>query len=211
MHLRQGPRSGGTAFNFFHHHVGSAPGVFRLPLAQVGARLATSRVLLVPQSVVLPQLTEGAVHVTWDAVADQFPADVLAVPAAEVTQRIANGSLVLPLDEIMGQLPPDLFAAFMMRGPLEVPGIEGFPAPFKPIGHEEPAATVAAPPPAVVESPAPVATPVSAPPVAPGVIQERPSPRPETSPAAGATPRPGFERRRRNRTARRSPFDRRSP
>ncbi len=164
------------------------PGVFRLPLAQVGARLATSRLLLVPQSVVLPQLTEGAVHVTWDAVADQFPADVLAVPAAEVTQRIANGSLVLPLDEIMGQLPPDLFAAFMTRGPLEVPGIEGFPAPFKPIGHEEPAATVAAPPPAVVESPAPVATPVSAPPVAPGVIQERPSPRPETSPAAGATP-----------------------
>jgi len=69
-----------------------------------------------------------------------------------------------------------------------VPGIEGFPAPFKPIGHEEPAATVAAPPPAVVESPAPVATPVSAPPVAPGVIQERPSPRPERSPAAGATP-----------------------
>src|SRR5207244_3482964 len=93
-----------------------------------------------------------------------------------------------PLDEIVGQLPPDLFAAFMTRGPLEVPGIEGFPAPFKPIGHEEPAATVAAPPPAVVESPAPVATPVSAPPVAPGVIQERPSPRPETSPAAGATP-----------------------
>src|SRR5438552_313687 len=164
------------------------PGVFRLPLAQVGARLATSRVLLVPQSVVLPQLTEGAVHVTWDAVADQFPADVLAVPAAEVTQRIANGSLVLPLDEIMGQLPPDLFAAFMTRGPLEVPGIEGFPAPFKPIGHEAPAATVAAPPPAVVESPAPVATLVSAPPVASGVIQERPSPRPETSPAAGATP-----------------------
>src|SRR6266700_6260406 len=164
------------------------PGVFRLPLAQVGARLATSRVLLVPQSVVLPQLTEGAVHVTWDAVADQFPVDVLAVPAAEVTQRIANGSLVLPLDEIMGQLPPDLFAAFMTRGPLEVPGIEGFPAPFKPIGHEEPAATVAAPPPAVVESPAPVATPVSAPPVAPGVIQERPSRKPETSPAAGATP-----------------------
>jgi len=164
------------------------PGVFRLPLAQVGARLATSRVLLVPQSVVLPQLTEGAVNVTWDAVADQFPADVLAVPAAEVTRRIANGSLVLPLDEIMGQLPPDLFAAFMTRGPVEMPEIEGFPAPFKPIGHEEPAATVAAPPPAVVESPAPVATPVSAPPVAPGVIPEPPSPKLETSPAARATP-----------------------
>jgi len=28
-HLKQGPRSGGTAFNFLHHHVGSAAGVFR--------------------------------------------------------------------------------------------------------------------------------------------------------------------------------------
>ena len=27
--LAQGPRSGGTAFNFVHHHVGSPPGVFR--------------------------------------------------------------------------------------------------------------------------------------------------------------------------------------
>ncbi|HYT82347.1 MAG TPA: NAD(P)/FAD-dependent oxidoreductase [Gemmatimonadales bacterium] len=30
-HLKQGPRSGGTAFNLLHHHVGSPPGVFRPP------------------------------------------------------------------------------------------------------------------------------------------------------------------------------------
>jgi hypothetical protein len=165
------------------------PGAFRLPLAQVGARLAASRVLLVPQSVVVSQLAEGAVHVTWDSVADQFPADVLAVPAAEVTQRIAHGSLVLPLDEIMGQLPPDLFAAFMTRGPVEVPGIESFPAPFKPIRQEESAATVAAPlPPAVVEIPAPMVTPVAAPPATPVVIQEPPPAAPEAPPEAKATP-----------------------
>jgi phytoene dehydrogenase-like protein len=29
MHLRQGPRAGGTAFNLLHHHVGSPAGVFR--------------------------------------------------------------------------------------------------------------------------------------------------------------------------------------
>jgi phytoene dehydrogenase-like protein len=29
LHLQQGPRSGGTAFLFLHHHVGCAPGVFR--------------------------------------------------------------------------------------------------------------------------------------------------------------------------------------
>jgi phytoene dehydrogenase-like protein len=28
-HLKQGPRSGGTAFNFLHHHAGCAAGVFR--------------------------------------------------------------------------------------------------------------------------------------------------------------------------------------
>ena len=31
MHLAQGPRSAGTAFNFLHHHVGSPAGVFRPP------------------------------------------------------------------------------------------------------------------------------------------------------------------------------------
>jgi phytoene dehydrogenase-like protein len=40
MHLRQGPRSGGTAFNFLHHHVGSPPGVFRLPSSNLGQVLA---------------------------------------------------------------------------------------------------------------------------------------------------------------------------
>ena len=42
-HLKQGPRSGGTAFNFLHHHVGSAPGVFRPPLSNL-----TSTLLKVP-------------------------------------------------------------------------------------------------------------------------------------------------------------------
>ena len=31
LNLLQGPRSGGTAFNFLHHHVGSPAGVFRPP------------------------------------------------------------------------------------------------------------------------------------------------------------------------------------
>jgi phytoene dehydrogenase-like protein len=31
LHLRQGPRSGGTAFLFLHHHVGCSEGVFRPP------------------------------------------------------------------------------------------------------------------------------------------------------------------------------------
>ncbi len=40
LHLQQGPRSGGTAFRFLHHHVGSPPGVFRPPRSNLHALLA---------------------------------------------------------------------------------------------------------------------------------------------------------------------------
>ncbi|HEX9684263.1 MAG TPA: NAD(P)/FAD-dependent oxidoreductase [Burkholderiales bacterium] len=40
MHLRQGPRSGGTAFVLLHHHVGSPAGVFRPPLSNLRQVLA---------------------------------------------------------------------------------------------------------------------------------------------------------------------------
>jgi phytoene dehydrogenase-like protein len=39
-HLKQGPRSGGTAFNFLHHHAGSPAGVFRPPRSNVTQVLA---------------------------------------------------------------------------------------------------------------------------------------------------------------------------
>jgi phytoene dehydrogenase-like protein len=39
-HLRQGPRAGGTAFNFLHHHVGSPAGVFRPPRSNISQVLA---------------------------------------------------------------------------------------------------------------------------------------------------------------------------
>jgi phytoene dehydrogenase-like protein len=39
LHLAQGPRSGGTAFNLLHHHVGSPPGVFRPALSNVRSAL----------------------------------------------------------------------------------------------------------------------------------------------------------------------------
>jgi phytoene dehydrogenase-like protein len=39
-HLKQGPRSGGTAFNFLHHHAGSPAGVFRPVRSNVTQTLA---------------------------------------------------------------------------------------------------------------------------------------------------------------------------
>jgi phytoene dehydrogenase-like protein len=40
-HLKQGPRSGGTAFNFLHHHVGSRLGVFRPPRSNMTQALSS--------------------------------------------------------------------------------------------------------------------------------------------------------------------------
>lgn len=39
-HLRQGPRAGGTAFSFLHHHVGSPAGVFRPHRSNISQALA---------------------------------------------------------------------------------------------------------------------------------------------------------------------------
>jgi phytoene dehydrogenase-like protein len=44
-HLKQGPRSGGTAFNFLHHHVGSLAGVFRPARSNVTQVLEGLRVV----------------------------------------------------------------------------------------------------------------------------------------------------------------------
>ena len=41
LHLKQGPRSGGTAFRFLHHHVGCAEGVFRPTRSNLGSLLRT--------------------------------------------------------------------------------------------------------------------------------------------------------------------------
>ena len=40
-HLKQGPRSGGTAFNFLHHHAGSPTGVFRPARSNITQALAS--------------------------------------------------------------------------------------------------------------------------------------------------------------------------
>lgn len=40
-HLKQGPRSGGTAFNFLHHHAGSPAGVFRPARSNVTQALSS--------------------------------------------------------------------------------------------------------------------------------------------------------------------------
>src|SRR5262249_60758514 len=74
----------------------------------------------------------------------QAPGAVRAVRLAEVKGRIVNGRRLRPLEEVVRRLPPDVFGPWLGRGPVEVPGMESFPAPFKPQAGSAPAA----PPPA---------------------------------------------------------------
>ena len=103
---------------------------FNVPLDQVAERMRQPGALLVPQSVVLPQLAAGLIRVAWDVIAPQFPREALAVSDAEMAERLPNG-IRLPLDEIVRQVPLDLF---MAPGPAaDVRGLEDFPAPFQPL------------------------------------------------------------------------------
>jgi hypothetical protein len=158
----------------FDRVLGQLPqGAFRVPLGQVGARLREAEILIVPQAVIVPQLGEGVVQVEWELVEEQFPAAVFAMAPAEVKEQIVNGRLLLPLDEIVCQLPPDVFATSLGREPVEVPGIESVPVPFKPLGWTEPLpeptvaqaihVTVSAPPAPRHAVPEPVPVPKSAP------------------------------------------------
>jgi hypothetical protein len=135
---------------------------FRSPLEHVAERMRHPGALLIPQSVVLPQLAEGLIRAGWHVVAAQFPRDEVAVSDAEMVERLPNG-IRLPLDEVVRQVPMDLFVA---PGPAaDVRGLENFPAPFQPLLSDpapEPAPEssavpaqpdLAAPEPAEVEAP----------------------------------------------------------
>jgi hypothetical protein len=123
--------------------------VFRVPLEQVAEQMWQPGSLVVPLSLVLPQLAEGLIQVSWDVVGPQFPRAQLAVSDAEMLERLPSG-IRLPLDEIIRQIPPDLFTS---SGPAaDVRGLESFPAPFQPL--------VSDPSPAPLPAPTEVAAPV---------------------------------------------------
>ena len=131
---------------------------FHVPLDQVAERLREPGALLIPQSVVLPQLAEGLIRVGWDVVARQFPREAMAVSDAEMAARLPNG-IRLPLDEIIRQVPLDLFTA---SGPAaDVRGLEYFPAPFQPLlsdpAPEAPVESAADPVPLIPPVPEPEA------------------------------------------------------
>ena len=155
---------------------------FHVPLEQVGEQMQYPGSLLVPHAVVLTQLSEGLVRVSWETVASQFPREQLAVSDAEMMERLPNG-IRLPLDEVIRQVPPDLF---MSRGAaVDVRGIESFPAPFQPL-VSDPAPE---PAPTRIEAPAEaVAAPVDPMPAVDDVAEAPASAVPAGEPAAAAAP-----------------------
>ncbi len=57
LHLHQGPRSGGTAFLFLHHHAGSPEGVFRVPRSNLARVLAGLRGIEIRRNVPVARIT----------------------------------------------------------------------------------------------------------------------------------------------------------
>jgi hypothetical protein len=121
---------------------------FRVPVEALADRMREPGLLLVPQSLVLPQLAEGLIRVSWSVVASQFPHDQMTASDGEMAEKLPDG-IQLPLDEVIRQLPTALFATG--GAAVDVRGLENFPAPFQPF--------VSDPAPAVIE-PEPVRGPV---------------------------------------------------
>lgn len=169
------------------------PDAFRVPLEQVGQELRQPGCLLVRQSLVLPQLAEGLVQLSWEEVAPQFPLHQMILPEAELAQRLQRG-IQLPLDEVIHQLPPELFLSGAPAA--DVRGLESFPAPFQPLVSDpapeprpaEPVVRTAATSASELETPPAVVSasePESATVIAAGDEPEaRPAVTPEESPAS---------------------------
>ena len=64
MHLRQGPRSAGTAFSLLHHHVGCAAGVFRPPRSALGAVLAQRGGITIRRGAAVARITHAGGRAT---------------------------------------------------------------------------------------------------------------------------------------------------
>lgn len=164
------------------------------PTERLGASLREPNVLVIPVSVVTPQLAEGSVEVEWAVIEAQFPALASALPAPALRARFVGWRLQLPMDEVVRQLPPDVFAGATSVNPR---GIDAFPPPFEPFSAgdsrgEAPASAASmapplAPPPRFVP-PAPAG---AAPTSVPIVVAPAPSiaAPPSASTAAPAPPR----------------------
>ena len=105
LHLRQGPRSGGTSFNLLHHHVGAAPGVFRQATSNVRQVLAGLPGVEVRRGVHVRQITVKA-----GAVSGVLVGDGEAIPAERVVSAVDPRATLIGLVDA-GWLDPEFIRA----------------------------------------------------------------------------------------------------
>jgi hypothetical protein len=102
---------------------------------KVAAGLPEPGYVRVPEALVINQLGEGLVRISWDVIARQLPDAVFAGSRAAAVRRLADLAIELPLADIVSQLSPDVFADTLQ--PVELSDIEGFPMPFLPTAEME--------------------------------------------------------------------------
>ena len=80
-------------------------GAFVLPFERLGESLREPHLVLVPRRVVLSQMRDGAVAITWAHISSQFPDLALGMSDDEFRKQYPDLQLWLPMDEIVSQLP----------------------------------------------------------------------------------------------------------
>jgi len=79
---------------------------FVLPFDRLGESLREPHVVLVPRRVVLSQMRDGTVAITWAHIASQFPELALRMTDEEFRKQYPDLRLMLPVDELDSQLTP---------------------------------------------------------------------------------------------------------
>jgi hypothetical protein len=154
---------------------------FVLPFERLSESLREPHVLLVPRRVVLSQMRDGAVAISWGHIASQFPDLALGMSDDEFRNQYPDLKLWLPMDEVASQLPrPELPRSELPR-PEPAP-VEPAPAPVTPATNG-PTTVLVPPAPASAPRTLSVPTPASAP-VLPSV------PAPTSAPVLPSVPAP---------------------
>ena len=151
-------------------------GAFVLPFERLGESLREPHLVLVPRRVVLSQMRDGAVAITWAHISSQFPDLALGMSDDEFRKQYPDLQLWLPMDEIVSQLPAG--------------SVPGAPAP-EPDRVETPLTMPSNGAPTAAIVPAPISAPVPAaavPPISAPVPAAAVPPISAPVPAAAARP-----------------------
>lgn len=105
------------------------PDTLGMSIDQIVTKLRTPGKIMVPQRVVIPQLSEGVIEVEFVRIAPQFPPKTFIQPVEEIAKKLPHGGKVeLLLKEVIIQLPLDVFSGYEHKKPEE--DVSGIPEPF---------------------------------------------------------------------------------